>query len=673
MLYYSRSCLSRPPFRTSVLAMVMPAMFGALVTPAMAQQSGITSFELGEIIVSAKRPSVGDVGADQVSSRLSASDIKLFNRDTVGEALNLLSGVTTSTNSRNEKLVYLRGFDARQAPLFIDGVPVYVPYDGYVDFNRFTTSDLASIQVTKGFSSIAYGPNTLAGAINLVSRKPKKAFEGDASVGIGAGQDRHASVNLGTNQGTWYFQAGAGYSQADGFPLSDNFAATPTEDGGRRNNAYRRDDKVSLKLGLTPNASDEYTLSYYRQDGEKGQPPSTDPAYARYWKWPFWNKEGVYFVSKTTLTPSERVKVKAYHDRYDNEVDTYTNSTYSTLKTSGSGSVSTGRSVYHDSTNGASIELESVRFNAHMLRGVLQVKRDSHEERDAANTLGAHYKDAMTYVGIEDNIELSTGLMLSLGVARQKLSPQSVYNAGNAYKLPSDHAATNGQAGLFYDLSTASRLYATIAGKARLPTLKDRYSQRLGTYIENPDLGAETSTNYEVGYQGKPWLGGQVEGALFYSDIQDKIQSVANVSGTKSQMQNVGKVKASGLEASIKQNLASWVIVGGTYTYTHLENVSNPSTKLTDVPRNKVTAYTHMKPSSSWAVVAQVEYDSDRWASNTVRLNGFTTINCKVAYQPIPAVDIELGINNLTDRNYSLADGFPSPGRSWFANLNYRF
>ena len=73
---------------------------------------------------------------------------------------------------------------------FIDGIPVYVPYDGYVDFNRFSTADLSTIQVSKGFSSVAYGPNTLGGAINLVSRKPVAALEGDVSVGFteGAGQ-----------------------------------------------------------------------------------------------------------------------------------------------------------------------------------------------------------------------------------------------------------------------------------------------------------------------------------------------------------------------------------------------------------------------------------------------------------------------------------------------------
>ncbi|CAG5074652.1 Vitamin B12 transporter BtuB [Dyadobacter sp. CECT 9623] len=76
-------------------------------------------------------------------------------------ALNILPGVSiANVGQRNESVVYVRGFDLRQVPVFIDGVPVYVPYDGYVDMGRFTTFDLAEINVSKGFASILYGANT---------------------------------------------------------------------------------------------------------------------------------------------------------------------------------------------------------------------------------------------------------------------------------------------------------------------------------------------------------------------------------------------------------------------------------------------------------------------------------------------------------------------------------
>jgi iron complex outermembrane receptor protein len=659
---------------------LQPALLGALLV-AGSSLAAEPVFELGTILVTGSGPQVGEIGEDQVSSVITRQDMKRFNRDNVGDAVNLLTGVTISTNSRNEKTVSLRGFDARQAPLFIDGIPVYVPYDGYVDFNRFTTADLAAIQVAKGFSSVVYGANTLGGAINLISRKPTAVLEGDASVSFASGNERQTSVNVGTNQGMWYLQAGASYLESDNFPLSSDFKATATENGGSRENSYRKDSKVSLKLGLTPNSSDEYAISYYKQDGVKGQPPSTDPAAARYWQWPYWNKESFYFVSKTALGLHETLKARLYQDQFDNSIKGFTNSTYSVLKTSGAGSVSSdGVSIYDDETVGGSLELESTRLGPHTLRLVTHYKEDKHLSHEASGLVVEQFKDTLMSYAAEDNIQLASRLMLSLGLAHHELRPDTLFSRGNAYSLPGKKSADNGQAGLFYDYSDTTRFYATLAQKTRLPTLKDRYSARLGTFIENPNLRPEASVNYEIGYQGAPWPGAKAEAAVFYSDISDKIQSVfvgaigsSCAATTKCQMQNVGKVQSSGLELGLKSAVNSWLELGANFTYIYLKNVSSPNTKITDVPREKLTLQAVMRPKAQVEVVAFVESNSERWASDTVRLGGFTTLNLKAVYRPTRSLSTEVGVTNLADKNYSLADGFPNPGRMVFANACYLF
>lgn len=655
------------------------AMLPALLAPAAQADETFApgSFTLGTITVVGEAVQAGEVGSGlggtRTGSVIEREEIRRFNRDTLGDALELLPGVIVSTNSRNEKTIAVRGFDARQVPLFIDGIPVYVPYDGYVDLDRFTTADLSAIQLAKGFSSVAYGANTLGGAINLISRKPTRAFEGDVSVGFASGQERKLAANVGTNQGLWYLQAGASRLQSDGFPLSSDFTPTPTEDGGRRDNAARTDSKASLKIGLTPNAGDEYAISYYRQDGEKGQPPSTDPAAARYWKWPYWDKESLYFVSRTQFGDTETLRFRLYQDRFDNEVDSYTDDTYSVLRTRGRGSVGTGRSIYEDRSSGGSVELESTRFASHVLRFVGHYKTDEHTELDATGLRNTNFEDSLASFAMEDNIRLAAAWQLSLGVARHALRPDRVFSIGNPYSLPDKQTATDVQAGLFHDWSPAARLYATVARKSRLPTLKDRYSQRLGTYVENPALRPEESINYELGYEGLPWAGTRAEAAVFFSDITDKIQSVGNVAGTLSQMQNVGEVRAAGVELGLDAVLSHWLEVGGSYTFVDLDNRSDPATRLTDVPRHKLVAHAVLRPAEAWELVALAQHDSSRWASNTVRLSGFTTLSLKAAYALRKDVSVEAGVSNLADKNYALADGFPSPGRMWFANAEYRF
>jgi iron complex outermembrane receptor protein len=108
--------------------------------------------------------------------------------------------VSLARNSRNEDMVYLRGFDARQVPVFLDGVPLYVPYDGYVDFGRFTTFDLAEIQVASGAPRCCTGRTS--SAVRSTWSAAARAPEGDVRLGIADGGERKAAVNLGGRRAT---------------------------------------------------------------------------------------------------------------------------------------------------------------------------------------------------------------------------------------------------------------------------------------------------------------------------------------------------------------------------------------------------------------------------------------------------------------------------------------
>lgn len=674
--------VSKQDCRTSAARGISDLAATLLATAAHADGSSVSTpeaFPLGVIVVSATRLPEAGLSADPVGAVVTWTEMRQFNRETVGSALNLLPGVTLSSNVRNEQLVYMRGFDPRQVPLFIDGTPVYVPYDGYVDFNRFGTYDVAAIQLAKGFTSIAYGPNTLGGAINVVSRKPTETLEGDLVLGLGGEDVRQAGLNAGTRQDRWYAQAGASLREADGFRLSSDFSPTATENGGQRNNADSRDTKWSLRVGITPRTSDEYALSYYRQDGDKGQPPSTDPAVARFWRWPQWDKESLYFNSRTALGPSETLVARLYRDEFDNEVRSYTDDTYTTLRTSGRGSVSTGISIHDDRTTGGALELQSNRLDRHALRLAVQQRQDRHEERDATDTVNSRYEDTLWSVGIEDMIALGERWQLALGVARQELEPDEIFSTSSAYSLPDDNDAIDYQAGLFFDEPATGQWHATIARKSRLPTMKDRYSQRLGNYVENPDLGAEQALNLEIGYHGAPrsWL--SVEAAVFRSDVDDKIQSVFVAGGTSCspvtpcQMQNVGEARHTGLELGLGITAGDRFEAGGNFTLLDQENRSDPDIRLTGVPDRKLFLYATAKATAWLELQASLEHNSDRWISNTAQLDGYTIGSMKATTHLPRDIIIEAGVDNVTDHDYELDMGFPAPGRSWFANLRHEF
>ena len=65
------------------------------------------AFTLGTVTVAGSRARVGEMPQDQAGTLVTRRDMLRFGRDTVGDAVNLLPGVTLSNNSRNELLLSL--------------------------------------------------------------------------------------------------------------------------------------------------------------------------------------------------------------------------------------------------------------------------------------------------------------------------------------------------------------------------------------------------------------------------------------------------------------------------------------------------------------------------------------------------------------------------------------
>jgi iron complex outermembrane receptor protein len=640
-------------------------------TPAVGARSDV--FRLGVVQVYGTKLSP----AEALPQAVDADTIQMFERREVGQALDLLPGVTqNNAGTRNESGVYVRGFDLREVPVFIDGIPVYVPYDGYVDLGRFTTYDVSRISVSKGFSSVLYGPNTMGGAINIVSRRPEKPIEIDAQSGWFNGNGREGAANLGTKQSGWYMQLGGAYLAQDSFQLSDGFKAKPTQGIGDRNNSDREDWNVSVKAALTPNATDEYALGYFYHDGEKGVPPyaGSDPLQsARFWRWPVWNDWGAYYVSQTNLGDKVYVKPRFYFVKFDNTLDAFDDATYTTQKKK-----SSFTSIYDDYTWGASLEAGTELIPHNHLSGAFHFELDHHKEHN----VGAPYysdEDQTFSVALEDAWSVTKQLSIVPGVSYDIRDPVKAVDTSTGKPINGETLdSVNGQVGAFYDTGQWGVVHATFAHKSRFPTIKDRYSYRLGQAISNPDLKPEDAMHYEIGYAGNPVQDLWLNAALFFIRIEDTIQSVNNVAtsstGTAlSQMRNVGKAENKGGELSAEYSWRGQITFGGSYSYLDRDFLST-TLRPTDTPRHKLFGFAELVPTPQFSLIPSFEYESSRNSTTYgVEAGAFAVVDLKGVVRLPYGVTVNGGVTNLLDRNYALAEGFPAPGRMFFANATYRF
>ncbi len=290
--------------------------------------------------------------------------------------------LTTLSIGRNEASIRLRGFSSKgQVPLYIDGIPVSMPYDGTIDFNRLLSGNIAEVQVAKGFSSPMLGPNAMGGSINLVTRQPEKKIQTDMLIGTGSGDMLLSSFNIGSHWDKFYFQGSFDWLQANFVPISGNFPVNNFQPNYERKNSDTQDAKYSGRFAWTPRGQDQYVFSYDNQKAEKGVPlyagPNSGATFNRfsYRRWPYWNKTGYYLITNTGLGESNSIKFRAYYDQFKNAMNFYDNETYSTMNLATSNS-----SKYDDHSAGGSVEFLTRILPRNTISASFYFRDDNHKE-----------------------------------------------------------------------------------------------------------------------------------------------------------------------------------------------------------------------------------------------------------------------------------------------------
>jgi len=650
------------------------------------------TFELGKIEVTSEK----DISANPSVEVVTSETMKETDAKTVVDALQSTPGVYTDyTGARGESKVRVRGFSSNRVPIYVDGIPIYVPYDHNIDLGRFKTYDIGEIDVSKGYVSPMYGTNTMGGAINLITKQPTKELEGEVGVGAFSGDGYEEYATIGTKQELYYGLISVSNVSRDYYKISSDYDPAGHQDGHKRSNSESGDKKLNLKVGYTPNSTDEYSFNYIVQRGDKEQPwyasaqgSTGSGVYNRNWDWKDWDKTSYYVITKTAIG-EHFLKTRWYYDEFYNKI-----LFKGTPQTSAQNTV-TEISEYDDNTFGGIIEGDIKIADNHLLKLSVSQKYDNHKDISSKSS-GADLKDESKTLslGAEYSWQISDKLTWTLGGSYdQNEVTKAEYrnNAGTriAGEFPKyDSDAFNPQTILSYQATKDLMFYGSVSQKSNMPTLKDRYSSRFGDYILNPSLDAERSTTYEIGTDWAFVEDQHAKVALFYTKTKDYIASVSGLTNTNpalgctgtncKQTQNFDQEEHKGAEVSLNSQWNEQLRSTLSYTYIDatIEDSKTANAKYTtDTPKHSYYASLTYSPIHSVDITPIVRHEGKRYStvSGSEESSSYTVADIRVAYRPIKNLELAIGIKNLFDEYYYYNNGYAQEGRNYYANARYSF
>jgi len=88
---------------------------------------------------------------------------------TLGELLELRSGVSTVSAVSGGSIVNLMGMDSKYILVLKDGQPIVGKFDSRISLNQISLQSIKKVEIIKGANSSLYGSEAMGGVINLIS------------------------------------------------------------------------------------------------------------------------------------------------------------------------------------------------------------------------------------------------------------------------------------------------------------------------------------------------------------------------------------------------------------------------------------------------------------------------------------------------------------------------
>jgi len=574
--------------------------------------------------------------------------------------------------------VSMRGASSDQVMVFMDGVLLNDASGGGVDLSNIALADVDSVEIYQGTSPINFGKTSIGGVVNIQTRRSKKGFNANAIAGYGSFNTRKLSAFINHKPGKWDYLISADYMDSDNDFEIDNDNGTPdnplddrTED---RNNAQFDQSNVLARLGLdfTPKARLDVTNKWFSKN--QGIPS--------------WNNSP---RTKTELDTERNISTLKL---------TLNDVTPLHLNTSTQVDYLVKQEVYDDADNHIGLGRQKSRYDTDRLSGRFFAEwlTDRHALRLTVDALNETYEAENELSGEKtndsDRRSFSAGIQDTVFFANDRLSitPAVRYTHisddfsadGDALGIdPVDDARTNDhfmpQIGVKFQASDHVTVKSNLARYFREPSFFELFGDR-GIFLGNPELEAESGVNFDIGLQYfRQWSEGRLnrlsaKAVYFYSQVDDMITRTYNARGI-GKADNISEASINGIETRISAEVFENLRLIGQYTFQDAENKS----RIASFDGNQLPG----KFRHSW--LGRIEYnwrqlklyteyinESDMYydSANLLEASTKTEVNCGLSYL-MDSWRISLEAKNIGDDRYEEFNGYPLPGRSFFASIKY--
>ncbi len=561
----------------------------------------------------------------------------------LSDVLRFIPGALVTFGDKDTFTLKLRGLDAKRLALLVDGVPVYEPYFATFDLKTVSAGGIDSVQVTKGPSSVLYGPNTLGGIVNVITRRPGDKPYLSLSGSYGDRDTKAVGLDGSARWGKFALAGDVMYQDSNGFYI-------PAATGGdtvRTNSDYSRLN-LNGKLYYMPSDSTEIMVNGAVYESDYGMPQALFTQRARYWRFPKWDRKTLNAGGFTSLGGDAVLRFRTYWVNYINTLDWFTDSTMTALQS---------KSTYDNSSYGAFALADVPTGPANTVKASFLFQRDIVRIQDDAGLPWTKYDQNTMSAGAEDHLKLADKWTLIGGLSLDII---------HKYAGGENNTRLNPLVGLKFNPNDDLDFHASFAWKSRFPSMRSLYSASSG----NPNLLSESGTSLEFSgtYSGAFYL----TGTVFFNRFKNFIDTYTLPDNTR-QYRNVGKAHIYGFELQAQKSL-SWF--AATVNYTFLDPRNDVDERPLDAQsKHNLNFDAAFKPLDKLRVGFYGLFGSVSWwysssSSTLLTIPSYFNLDAVVSYHVRPGYEVFAKLGNIFNHYFYTEPGFP--WRARYLEIGFR-